>query len=70
MRGTWNPETEEALSKFKDRLVSALIEASLCLDTGRKWREHSIAFVSRSLSHSERNYSVTERECLSVVFAI
>lgn len=32
--------------------------------------EKVIAFASRSLLSSERNYSVTERECLGVIFAI
>lgn len=37
---------------------------------GEGENEHPIAFVSRSLNRCERNYSVTERECLAVVFSI
>lgn len=32
--------------------------------------EHPIAYVSRSLNKQERNYSVTEREALAVIYAI
>ena len=32
--------------------------------------EHVVAYVSRSLDHRERKFSVTEKECLAVLFGI
>ena len=32
-------------------------------------REHPVAFLSRSLTNTERNYSTTEKECLALLYA-
>lgn len=40
------------------------------LTQGDTDNEHPISYVSRTLTKAERNFSVTERECLAVIFAI
>ena len=45
------------------------VGAVLCQDDGKKI-DHPIYYASRNLSDPERNYTTTEKECLSMVFAV
>ena len=40
------------------------------LSQGNPQNDHPIAYMSRSLSKSELNYSTTEKECLAVIAAV
>jgi len=44
--------------------------SAVLVQLSKDGEEMPIAFMSRKLSKSQRNYSVTERECLAVILAI
>ncbi len=46
------------------------IGSVLCQPIGENHKVHPIAFASRQLTATERNYSTTERECLAMVFIV
>jgi hypothetical protein len=43
---------------------------ALCQSTGEKEKNQPIAYASKQLTPAERNYSTTERKCLSMVFSV
>jgi hypothetical protein len=42
----------------------------LCQLTGEKGKDQLIAYASKQLTPAERNYYITERECLAMVFSV
>ena len=46
------------------------IGSALCLSTGEKGKDQTIAYASKQLTPAERKYSTTERECLAMVFSV
>ena len=82
---SWDSHTQEAFEKLKTALSSSPILAcpdfskdfvvfTDASDTGLgavvEQNNHVIAYASRTLKQSERNYSVIEKECLAVVHAL
>ncbi|GFX74043.1 transposable element Tcb2 transposase [Trichonephila clavipes] len=61
------PETTRHLVESMPRRLEAVIsEKGAVLQENKK----PIAFASRTLNKAERNYTVTERECLAVIWAL
>jgi hypothetical protein len=49
---------------------SVAVGSALCQIAEDTQRDHLIAFASKQLTHAERNYTTTERECLSMIFSV
>ena len=82
---SWNGSAEESFIELKRKLISAPVllcpdfqkEFTLCTDASDlglravlEQGNHAVAYYSRSLRNSERNYSAIELECLAMVEAL
>jgi len=50
--------------------VSSYSLGAVLTQTGEDGEDHPISYASRTLNMAEKNYSVTKKECLAVVFGI
>ncbi|GFX67083.1 retrovirus-related Pol polyprotein from transposon 17.6 [Trichonephila clavipes] len=81
----WSTEAQDAFNKVKRALTEAPVSqlpnfqeqfnlftdiSGVGIGAVLNQNRRPIAFVSRTLNKVERNYTVTERECLAVIWAL
>ena len=62
------PNFEKPFILYTDASTFAL--GAILAQKDEQKREHVIAYASRSLNKHERNYAITELECLAVIWAV
>ncbi|GFY66042.1 transposon Tf2-11 polyprotein [Trichonephila inaurata madagascariensis] len=81
----WSTEAQKAFDAVKAAITKAPVlklpefqkpfelftdASSICLGAVLNQEQRPVIFASRTLNNAERNYTVTERECLAVVWAL
>ena len=62
------PDYERPFKVFTD--ASSFAVGGVLSQDDTEGNEHVISYVGRALTPSERNYGISEKECLALVFAI
>ncbi|GFX28013.1 retrovirus-related Pol polyprotein from transposon opus [Trichonephila clavipes] len=65
-----NGGTDFAITKFSEQFNLFTDASGVGIGAVLQQNQKPIAFASRTLNKAERNYTVTERECLAVIWAL